>query len=98
MCVIADAEGSRPIGLGGVMGGESTACSEATTDVFVESAWFDPIRMTCPTPCDYGSHGTHTMGTMTGLGVEFEPAAMQLDQSLHQRQPESRAAHLRHQG
>ena len=33
-----------PIGLGGVMGGESTGCSEATTDVFVESAWFDPIR------------------------------------------------------
>jgi phenylalanyl-tRNA synthetase beta chain len=44
MCVIADAGGERPIGLGGVMGGESTGCSEATTDVFVESAWFDPIR------------------------------------------------------
>tara|TARA_R110002051_G_scaffold235962_4_gene297295 strand:- start:284 stop:1723 length:1440 start_codon:yes stop_codon:yes gene_type:complete len=25
------------------MGGESTGCSDATTDVFVESAWFDPI-------------------------------------------------------
>jgi len=44
MCVIADADGERPIGLGGVMGGESTGCSEATVDVFVESAWFDPIR------------------------------------------------------
>ena len=32
------------IGLGGVMGGESTGCSDETTDVFVESAWFDPIR------------------------------------------------------
>ncbi len=42
ICVIAD--GSGAIGLGGVMGGESTGCSEATTDVFVESAWFDPIR------------------------------------------------------
>ncbi|HEV8163601.1 MAG TPA: phenylalanine--tRNA ligase subunit beta, partial [Actinomycetota bacterium] len=42
ICVIADASGA--IGLGGVMGGESTGCSEATTDVFVESAWFDPIR------------------------------------------------------
>lgn len=42
MCVIADASGA--IGLGGVMGGESTGCSETTTDVFVESAWFDPIR------------------------------------------------------
>ncbi len=44
MSVIADADGERPVGLGGVMGGESTGCSEETTDVFVESAWFDPIR------------------------------------------------------
>ncbi|GAA0646897.1 phenylalanine--tRNA ligase subunit beta [Brevundimonas lenta] len=43
MCVIADAAGERPIGLGGVMGGESTGCSEETVDVFLESAWFDPI-------------------------------------------------------
>ena len=42
VCVIAD--GSGAIGLGGVMGGESTGCSETTTDVFIESAWFDPIR------------------------------------------------------
>ena len=40
-CVIAD--GSGAIGLGGVMGGSSTGCSEATTEVFIESAWFDPI-------------------------------------------------------
>jgi phenylalanyl-tRNA synthetase beta chain len=45
MCVIADAHGDRPIGLGGVMGGESTGCSDETTDVFVESAWFEPIRI-----------------------------------------------------
>ncbi|PTS87970.1 MULTISPECIES: phenylalanine--tRNA ligase subunit beta [unclassified Caulobacter] len=45
MCVIADASGERPIGLGGVMGGESTGCSDETTDVFVESAWFEPIRI-----------------------------------------------------
>ena len=43
MCVIADAMGERPIGLGGVMGGESTGCSDETTDVFLESAWFDPL-------------------------------------------------------
>jgi phenylalanyl-tRNA synthetase beta chain len=42
MCVIADASGA--IGLGGVMGGVSTGCSDATTEVFIESAWFDPIR------------------------------------------------------
>ena len=42
-CVIADAGGERPIGLGGVMGGESTGCDETTTDVFLESAWWQPI-------------------------------------------------------
>lgn len=42
-CVIADANGERPIGLGGVMGGESTGCDDDTTDVFLESAWFDPL-------------------------------------------------------
>ncbi len=42
VCVIAD--GSGAIGLGGVMGGESTGCSFDTTDVFIECAWFDPIR------------------------------------------------------
>jgi phenylalanyl-tRNA synthetase beta chain len=42
MCVIAD--GSGAIGLGGVMGGESTGCTPETTEVFIESAWFDPIR------------------------------------------------------
>jgi phenylalanyl-tRNA synthetase beta chain len=45
MCVIADAAGNRPIGLGGVMGGESTGCSDDTVDVFVECAWFEPIRI-----------------------------------------------------
>ncbi|WP_428060438.1 phenylalanine--tRNA ligase subunit beta [Brevundimonas sp.] len=42
-CVIADAGGERPIGLGGVMGGESTGCDDDTTDAFLESAWFDPL-------------------------------------------------------
>lgn len=42
MCVIADESGV--IGLGGVMGGESTAVADDTTDVFIESAWFDPLR------------------------------------------------------
>ncbi|MDB5494522.1 MAG: pheT [Phenylobacterium sp.] len=42
VCVIAD--GSGAIGLGGVIGGESTKVTDETTDVFVECAWFDPIR------------------------------------------------------
>ena len=42
MCVIADDNGV--LGLGGVMGGETTGVSEATTNVFIESAYFDPVR------------------------------------------------------
>ncbi len=42
MCVIADE--ARVLGLGGVMGGEDTGCTEETTNVFIESAYFDPKR------------------------------------------------------
>jgi len=42
MTVVCDDAG--PQALGGVIGGEPTACDEATTDVFLESALFDPVR------------------------------------------------------
>ncbi len=41
--VIADDSGA--ISLGGIMGGASTGCDEQTVDVFLEAAWFDPIRI-----------------------------------------------------
>lgn len=52
MCVIADDR--AVLGLGGVIGSEETGCSEATTDVLVESAYFDPAR-------------THQTGRATGI-------------------------------
>jgi phenylalanyl-tRNA synthetase beta chain len=52
MCVIADEE--KVLGLGGVIGGEETGSSEATVDVFVECAYFDPTR-------------THATGRATGI-------------------------------
>lgn len=42
MTVVCDDAG--PQALGGVIGGEPSACTEATTSVFVESALFDPVR------------------------------------------------------
>ncbi len=42
MAVISDESGV--ISLAGVMGGESTGCDDATHTVFLESAFFDPIR------------------------------------------------------
>ncbi|MAU40324.1 MAG: phenylalanine--tRNA ligase subunit beta [Kordiimonas sp.] len=41
-CVIAD--DNRVLGLGGIIGGLDSGCTEDTVDVFVESAFFDPIR------------------------------------------------------
>lgn len=42
MCVIADDSG--PLGFGGIMGGETSGSTEATKNVFIESAYFDPVR------------------------------------------------------
>ncbi|NCT11319.1 MAG: phenylalanine--tRNA ligase subunit beta [Rhodobacterales bacterium] len=42
MTVISDDAGIESIA--GVMGGLATGCTEATTDVFVEAAYFDPVR------------------------------------------------------
>ena len=39
--VIAD--GSGVVGIAGIMGGEPTGSSAATTNVFLESAWFEPL-------------------------------------------------------
>jgi len=77
MCVIADAMGERPIGLGGVMGGESTGCDESTTDVFIESAWFDPIvtaqtgrQLTISSDSQYRfARGVDTHSAVDGLEV-----------------------------
>ena len=46
MLVIADAE--KPVALAGIMGGEDSEISTQTTDVLIESAYFDPhsVRQT----------------------------------------------------
>ena len=43
ICVIADEEGVES--LSGIMGGEKTGCSTATTDVLIESALWDPANI-----------------------------------------------------
>jgi phenylalanyl-tRNA synthetase beta chain len=43
-CLICDAEGG-PVGIGGIMGGESSEISEATTTVLLEAAWFSPLAI-----------------------------------------------------
>lgn len=41
--VISDANG--PEGIAGIMGGAASGCDEGTVDVFVESAYWDPIQI-----------------------------------------------------
>jgi len=43
MVVIADDNG--PHGIGGIMGGEASSCTETTRNVFLEVALFDPVRV-----------------------------------------------------
>jgi phenylalanyl-tRNA synthetase beta chain len=43
MCVVADAQGVES--LSGIMGGEATGCSAATTDVLIESALWDELNI-----------------------------------------------------
>lgn len=43
MCVIADDAG--PQSVAGVMGGEASGCTETTVNVFVESAFFEPVSV-----------------------------------------------------
>ncbi len=42
-CVIADAAGPRS--LAGIMGGVESGCDDATTEMFLECAFFDPVRI-----------------------------------------------------
>lgn len=43
-CLICDANGD-PVGIGGIMGGESSEISESTTRVLLEAAYFVPIAI-----------------------------------------------------
>lgn len=59
--VIADDEGA--VGLGGIMGGQRTAVGAATTEVFLECAWFSPQSIA-------GRARRH--GIFTDAGQRFE--------------------------
>jgi phenylalanyl-tRNA synthetase beta chain len=71
--VIAD--GERPVALAGVMGGEDSEISAATTTVLLESAWFDPasIRRTSK------AQGLHTEASHRferGADINMAPVAL----------------------
>ncbi|MEE8236146.1 MAG: phenylalanine--tRNA ligase subunit beta, partial [Gammaproteobacteria bacterium] len=65
--VIADASG--PVGLAGIMGGESTAVSEQTRDIFLESAFFAPSAI-AGRARHYGLHSDASLRFERGVDPE----------------------------
>ena len=61
ICIIADDEGVES--LAGVMGGEKTGCSDATTDVLIESALWDPLNI---------AQTGHKLGISSDASYRFE--------------------------
>src|SRR5213082_3331172 len=45
ICMISDGDGSRVIGIGGIMGGAETEISFLTKNVLIECAWFEPVAI-----------------------------------------------------
>jgi phenylalanyl-tRNA synthetase beta chain len=45
ICMISDGDGSRAVGIGGIMGGAETEISFSTKNVLIECAWFEPIAI-----------------------------------------------------
>src|ERR1700687_4880453 len=45
ICMISDGDGSRAIGIGGMMGGAETEISFSTKNILLECAWFEPIAI-----------------------------------------------------
>jgi phenylalanyl-tRNA synthetase beta chain len=45
ICMISDGDGSRPVGVGGIMGGVETEILFSTRNVLIECAWFDPVSV-----------------------------------------------------
>ncbi len=74
-CVIAD--DARVLGFGGIMGGEETGCSDATVNVFIESAYFDPIR-TAQTGRKNGIHSDARYRFERGIDPQSERLGINL--------------------
>src|SRR6266705_1896720 len=43
--VVCDGDGSRAVGIGGIMGGGETEISFSTKNVLIECAWFEPVAI-----------------------------------------------------
>ena len=70
------ADGRKPIGLAGVMGGFDTMISEKTKNILIESAWWDPATVRKSSRW----HGLHTDASHRfERGADFESTALSCD-------------------
>jgi len=79
MLVIADEK--KPVALAGIIGGEESAVSEKTRDVFIESAYFDPVSVR-KTSKEKGLQTDASYRFERGADIAFAPHAAQLAASL----------------
>jgi phenylalanyl-tRNA synthetase beta chain len=45
ICMVRDGDGSRSVGIGGIMGGAETEISSSTKNILIECAWFEPVAI-----------------------------------------------------
>jgi len=45
ICMVCDGDGSRAVGIGGIMGGAETEISFSTKNILIECAWFEPVAV-----------------------------------------------------
>ncbi len=64
LCVIADA--AKPVAIAGIMGGADTEIGLQTSDVLLESAWFDPVSI---------RRASKFLGLRTEASTRFERGA-----------------------
>jgi len=79
MLVIADE--SRPVALAGVIGGQASGITDATRDVFIESATFDPVSIR-KTAKKFGLSTDASYRFERGADVGFAPQAALMVASL----------------
>jgi phenylalanyl-tRNA synthetase beta chain len=79
MLVIADEE--KPVALAGVIGGENTAVSGSTQDVFIESAYFDPVSVR-KTSKATGVQTDASYRFERGADISFPPEAARMAASV----------------
>jgi phenylalanyl-tRNA synthetase beta chain len=95
MTVIADANGV--LSLGGVIGGEASGCTEATTNVFIEAALFDPIR-TAATGRKLGIQSDARYRFERGLDPEFVRPGLEIATRLIRELCSGEASEIRVSG